>query len=103
GRNSLRWSSPARRRATTDEIGVQPPRLAADRLADRARPDGVAMHLDPVVGAEQLRLGERSLGALLLVPELRVERPVERDTNDMQGVDRGAAFLRELHRRRDHL
>ena len=43
--------------------------------------------VDAVLGAEQLRLGERLGGPLLLVLERRVERLVERHADHVQRLD----------------
>src|SRR5580765_9119240 len=56
---------PAGRRAENDQVGPLILGLLDDRLSDRAGTDGSPVDRHAVVGAEQLRLGERGLGALL--------------------------------------
>src|SRR5207244_4285050 len=77
--------------------------LLDDGLPDRAGPDRLPVHIDTVVCPEQLRLGERRLGPLLLVEQLRVDRKLHRNPDDVESLDRGSPFLCELDRRGDHL
>src|SRR5919202_1459397 len=51
GREEARLPAPVRRRAEDDQIGVALLRLRDDRVADRSRADGLAAHVDAVVGA----------------------------------------------------
>src|SRR2546423_3139429 len=65
-REEARLPAPARSRAEDDQIGAAAIGLLDDRLPDRPRPNGLAAHLDAVVGAEQLGLRERGGRVLLL-------------------------------------
>ena len=103
GREEPGLPPPAGRRAEDDQIGAAPLRLGDDRLADRSGANGLAAHLYAVVGTEQLRLGERRRGPLLLEVELRVDRGVERHPDHVQRLDLRRALLGELDRGRDHL
>src|SRR5690242_21696952 len=49
------------------------------------------------------RLPQRGTRAFLLVEQRRVERERTGDADDVQRVNRAAALLRELDRRREHL
>src|SRR5215213_6292506 len=98
-----RLALPARRGAHEDEIDAVALGLRDDRLADGASAHDLAFDLHPVLGCEQLRLGERRLGPFVLVGQLGVERLVERHLDHGQRPHRTAALLREADRRRKHL
>src|SRR3954464_13896700 len=69
---------PARRRAENDQVGPLILGLLDDRLPDRAGADRSPLDVYAVVGAEELRLGERGVGTLLVVVKLGVDREVHR-------------------------
>src|SRR6188508_53931 len=98
-----RLPAPAWRGAHEDEVDAVAARLVDDRLADRPAAHDLALHLDAVLGGEELRLGERRLGLLLLVRQLRVERKLERHLDHVERAHRAAALLSEADGGREHL
>src|SRR5579884_4114276 len=102
-REEPRLPAPPRRGAEDDQVRVDLRGVRDDRLADRARTDRRPLHRHVEVGAEQLRLRERRLGALLLLEQRRVERLVERDANDVQRTHLRVVLGRELDGGGHHL
>ena len=96
-------SRPSARRTATAAASAAPSRGRSGRRRPRARARrsprrspgpgrSCRSTVDAVVGAEQLRLGERRLGALLLVEHRRVERLLERHADHVQRLDLGAVL-----------